>query len=209
MLNSCVGFSQTNQKWVQRTMNFKATGVGLLLLFSALSPSSHAAITVIGTGLAQECYQAAEREVAPRRGLEICNNALTSEVLTPRDLSATYVNRAIFKMRLKDTQGALDDFAAAERANARLADIYVNRGMLYLTLNRNDEAFKDLNMGLSLGSARPQLAYYGRAIAHENAGRIKEAFLDFRKANELEPEWDLPKQELTRFKVVETPSPAS
>jgi tetratricopeptide (TPR) repeat protein len=182
----------------------RAIGLFTGLLMGAAPAISHAATTVIGAGLAQECYQAAEREIAPRRGLEICSNALASEILTPRDLSATYVNRAIFKMRLKDQDGALNDFAAAERANAALADIYVNRGMLYLTLNRNDDAFRDLNKGLELGSARPQLAYYGRAIAHETAGRLREAFLDYRKASELEPEWELPKQELLRFKVTPT-----
>jgi hypothetical protein len=40
-----------------------------------------------------------------------------------------------------------------------------------------------------------------RAIAHENLGDLTAAYRDYSKAAELDPDWDAPKKELTRFTV--------
>jgi hypothetical protein len=48
---------------------------------------------------------------------------------------------------------------------------------------------------------RPELAYYGRAVAHELAGQVRAAYQDYRQASRLDPKWRQPKLELARFRV--------
>ncbi len=81
------------------------------------------------------------------------------------------------------------------------ARTYVNRGAAYVGSSRYDEGLAQIDRGLALGVKDPQKAYYNRAIAHENLGDVKAAYLDFSKAAELDPDWQAPKQELTRFTV--------
>ena len=42
---------------------------------------------------------------------------------------------------------------------------------------------------------------HARPIAHENLGDLTAAYRDYSKAAELDPDWDAPKKELTRFTV--------
>ena len=48
---------------------------------------------------------------------------------------------------------------------------------------------------------RPELAYYGRAVAHELTGEVRAAYRDYRQASRLDPKWRQPKADLARFKV--------
>jgi tetratricopeptide (TPR) repeat protein len=172
----------------------------------SLSAPAWAASTVLGGGMGEACYQGARDEISPRMGLDMCTEAIDKEAMNLRDLAATHVNRGIFRMRLKDGPGALADFDRAARLQPRMGDIYVNRGVLLLTMNRDTEAMAELNRGLELGSERPEIAYYGRAVLHELAGRFKEAYTDYQKAVELAPKWSLPRDQLQRFKVVPAPA---
>ena len=48
---------------------------------------------------------------------------------------------------------------------------------------------------------RPAIAYYGRAVAHELGGNVKQAYRDYRQASLIEPKWRDPQTELARFTV--------
>ncbi len=48
---------------------------------------------------------------------------------------------------------------------------------------------------------RPELAYYGRAVANELTGQVRAAYEDYRQASRLDPNWKDPKAELARFSV--------
>ncbi len=68
-----------------------------------------------------------------------------------------------------------------------LGDGYVDRGAALMSLGRYDQALTDLNKGISLGSHRPQNAYYDRAIIDEHNGDIRAAYDDYKKALDIEP----------------------
>ncbi len=62
-----------------------------------------------------------------------------------------------------------------------------------------------ISQGLDLNPARPEVAYYTRAIANEALGRTRAAYDDYRQAAALKPEWSEPKNQLKRFSVVGKP----
>ena len=83
----------------------------------------------------------------------MCEEALTQEVLRPRDRAATLVNRGILKTLLPDSDGALSDYNAAILLMPNLGDAYINRGLLYLQRGDNDaQAAEEITRGLALGS---------------------------------------------------------
>jgi hypothetical protein len=55
---------------------------------------------------------------------------------------------------------------------------------------------------LALGTTKPALAYYIRAMAQEQSGNVKAAYADLLKASQLAPTWGLPRQDLKRYQVV-------
>ena len=72
----------------------------------------------------------------------------------------------------------------------------------YLALHRYKEALGDLNKGIDMGAREPQIAYYDRAIVNEALGNIRDAYEDYKKAVEIQPDFTLAIHELERFRVV-------
>ena len=70
-----------------------------------------------------------------------------------------------------------------------------------VALKRWAEGLAALTKGIDIQPQEAEKAYYNRAIANEELGRVKEAYYDYLKAAELKPEWEQPKMQLTRFTV--------
>ncbi|HEY0412759.1 MAG TPA: tetratricopeptide repeat protein [Allosphingosinicella sp.] len=168
-----------------------------------LAGPAAAAVTVIGSTSARLCYEAAEaRTTAGPDGMNRCNEALNEDATTEHDRVATYVNRGILKLRTGRIDEAIADFDAAIALDPSQAEAYLNKGMA--VLRRPDgwsEALALFDIALAKRTHRPAIAYFGRAVAYELAGKVKEAYLDYREASRLEPGWAQPKAELTRFTV--------
>ena len=47
----------------------------------------------------------------------------------------------------------------------------------------------------------PEIAYYGRGLAHEDVGNVKAAYDDLQRAVALKPKWDAPAKDLARYQV--------
>ena len=179
---------------------------GTLLLIAALAGSAApaaAAITVIGNSSARMCYEAAESRSADTFGsLDRCDEALEDPSLPIHDRTATYVNRGILKLRLNRTEEAISDFDAAIAQDPNQAEAYINKGMAVL---RRDGGWSDavalFDMAIEKRTRRPAVAYFCRAVANEMGGRIKQAYLDYRQASLIEPNWRQPRTELSRFTV--------
>lgn len=186
-----------------RSLSAFVTGVISAGAFAALPAA--AAVTVMGTGLAQSCYQAAEFNGDAKDGINACNTALSEQALTLQDRASTYVNRGILRARIDDTAGALSDYDTALRLKPDLAEGYIDRGANFISLKRYQAALDDLNKGLTLGANEPHIAYYDRAIVHESLGNIRAAYEDYKKAVELQPDFALAIKQLQRFKVVRKP----
>jgi tetratricopeptide (TPR) repeat protein len=163
--------------------------------------NAQAAVTVLGTGPAQECFQAAEFGRDPSTGIDKCNAAMDTP-LTPRDHAATLVNRGVLRLALHQNDRALADIDSGIAIAPDLGDAFIDRGAVSIALGRYPQALEDLNKGIALGAHRPEVAYYDRAIVFEQQGDIRAAYNDYKKALEIEPGFEPAAKELKRFRVV-------
>jgi tetratricopeptide (TPR) repeat protein len=178
------------------------TGIVLVSLAAITTTQAHAAITVLGNGLARSCFEYAEFGGIARDGVQTCNNAIEETALPVKDLAATYINRGILKSRTEDPEGALADYNKGLSLDAALGEGYVDRGAVMIVLRRYDDALADIDKGISLGSNRLEIAYYDRAIVQEALGNIRGAYQDYKKAAEIKPDFTLAIEQLSRFRVV-------
>jgi Flp pilus assembly protein TadD len=161
-----------------------------------------AGVTVIGAGNARMCYVAAESKLPPRAiDMRRCNEAVTEERGDPAVMVATFVNRGILRLRRGDIAGAMADFDEATALNPEEPEAYLNRASALLRREEVVSAIAQFDTAIAKQTRRPALAYYGRAVAHEEAGNVRAAYRDYRRASELAPAWDQPRRELTRFRV--------
>jgi tetratricopeptide (TPR) repeat protein len=168
---------------------------------------AQAAVTVIGPGPANLCYEAADSGRTTHEGIGFCNEALAG-ILSTTDRAATYINRGVLELNVAKTNAAQDDFNAGIEINPDLAEGYVDRGATYIAQRRYADAIKDINKGLALGAKQPHIAYFDRAIADEGLGNLQAAYEDYRQALVIDPDFTMASDELKRFKVVEKPSGA-
>lgn len=176
--------------------------ISALLAATSFASEANAAVTVLGNGLGASCFQAAEFGVDPKSSIETCTLAIQQEPLSRTDRAATYVNRGILRSQVGDQSGALADYNAGISMDANHGEGYIDRGATYIVLQRYDDALNDLNKGIAMGAHKPHIAYYDRAIVDEAMGNVRAAYQDYKKAVELQPDFSLASEQLTRFKVV-------
>jgi tetratricopeptide (TPR) repeat protein len=170
---------------------------------AGLAVPAAAAVSVIGSSSARLCYEAADARGIPSDfNIGHCDEALRNEPLTDYEITATYVNRGILKLRRNNVDGAIADFDAAIARDPNEPESYLNKGMAKLRTNGGwDDALPLFNAAIEKETRRPAIAYYGRAIANELGGHVRQAYLDYRQASQLAPQWDEPKKDLSRFTV--------
>lgn len=161
-----------------------------------------ASVLVLGDNPAADCYEAAGARDSSQQALQYCNEALETGALTERDQVATYVNRGIVKLVGDHFDDAIADFDRAIAMDPNEPEAYLNKGSALLRKNASrDQAISLLNEALERKTRRPEIAYYTRAIAHEESGNVKAAYYDYQRAQEAAPRWSLPARELRRFQV--------
>jgi tetratricopeptide (TPR) repeat protein len=158
-------------------------------------------MTVTGGGNSLACAASAKKGETGVRVEQTCTTALETEPMLPMDRAGTYVNRGVIRLRGQRYGEAVTDFDTALDYKADFAEAYVNRGAARIGLRKFADALSDLNKAITLGVQEPEKAYYNRALAHEWLDDPKSAWLDYQKALALAPDWDLVKQQLTRFTV--------
>jgi tetratricopeptide (TPR) repeat protein len=181
-----------------RALKF-ALALGAVGLAAAASPSQAVTI-VIGGGLATECYATAEFGDA-FTAYDICTRALSNQALSVRDRAATYVNRSVIRLRVRDFNGAINDVDQSIQRWPQLSEPYVNRGAALINLERPREALTDLDKAITMGLEKVHLAYYNRGLAKEKLNDARGAYADYRKALELDPNFTLASEQLQRFLV--------
>lgn len=180
------------------------TKLSLLLISTAclclLALPASAATMVLGINTAaQDCYRAAATEHPG--GIPVCTYALTQD-LSKRDRAATFINRGALRFVQKNYQTAIEDSEAAIKTYPRLGEAYLNRGAAMRELGDPALAIQSLDESIRMGFGRLQLAYYDRGMAKEDIGDIKGAYLDYKKALELAPNFKLAADQLKRFKII-------
>jgi tetratricopeptide (TPR) repeat protein len=181
-------------------MRCASFALATLLAAAPLSGTASAYVTVFDSSSANACYQHARDDLSSPEALDDCNSAL-SEALNSRNRAGTHVNRGIIFMNRDAYDRALADFDRAIALEPTLAEGHINRGAALLAQHDYAGAIAAIDRGLALDPEDPSRAYYNRAVAHEELGRLRAAYEDYRRAAELAPNWDVPRTELTRFRV--------
>jgi tetratricopeptide (TPR) repeat protein len=170
-------------------------------VLSLAASSAGAAISVLGGGQAQDCFQAAKADKSDNASVDVCNLALDTEMLTPQDRGGTLINRGVMRLRRGEYEAAHADFNAGIALIPEVGEGWINRGAMFIGERRYKEALGDIDKALSLGLREPAKAYYNRAIAYEGLDDETQAYLDYQQALVLNPGWELPQHELLRFTV--------
>jgi tetratricopeptide (TPR) repeat protein len=188
------------------TKGFAAALAAAGLVMSAQAARADAgSVSILGSNAAQICSDQA-RMVAQggrvsRQGLEACDEAIKHVALSDGELAASYVNRGVIHLAIGNTASAVADDDAALQLQPNLPDALVNRGAAFQAQKRFADAIGDFDRALALSPRHPERVYYNRAMAHEDLGQLKAAYLDYLKASQLAPDWAQPKTELARFTV--------
>ncbi|HEX8622412.1 MAG TPA: tetratricopeptide repeat protein [Allosphingosinicella sp.] len=161
------------------------------------------AVTVLGNSSARLCYEAAEARSSPNLSIiRTCDEAIREEGLSDYERVATLVNRGILKARLGHLDDAIADYDAALNHDPNEAEAYLNKGFALLHVPDAAQQARPLfDTALEKRTRRPELAYYGRAVANELTGQVRAAYEDYRQASLLNPSWRDPKDDLARFSV--------
>jgi tetratricopeptide (TPR) repeat protein len=122
--------------------------------------------------------------------------------LSAHDRAATLVNRGILHTRVDEIGAALVDYNQGLALDSTLGEGYVDRGASEIVLRNFDAALADISKGIDLHAQRPEIAYYDRAIVNEALGNIRDAYADYKKAVEIQPDFQLANDQLMRFRVV-------
>ena len=174
----------------------------LATVIAASSAQADGAATVFGSsGTAKLCYDGADRGGDPGAYIFYCDQALNTS-LSPHDRAATFINRGVIRLELNEVNFALTDFDAGLAIDPSIGEGYVDRGASLIEKKQFAEAIRSIDKGLSLGARRPGLAYYDRAIAHEQMGDLCSAYKDFQLA---QVDNTLASDQLKRFTVVPKP----
>lgn len=160
-----------------------------------------ASVMVLGNDIAVDCSKAAFAGRFDRTAIETCTRALQEEALDRRDRAGTLVNRGVMLTRARKYEAARADLDKAVDLEPTLGEAFVNRGVVMMADRSYAAALVEIERGIALGVDEPAKAYYNRALVHEGLADAKSAYLDYRRAQELAPEWDAPRRQLARFTV--------
>lgn len=168
---------------------------------AAIAGPAAASVIVVGSSPGRQCYEAASNGVGSAEALSICDQALASG-LSEEEVVATYVNRGIVKIHGGRYEAAIIDFDQAIVLNPSEPESYLNKGSALLKGGASPAEAKQLfSEAIERDTRRPELAFFGRAIANELSGDMKSAYLDYKRAQDAAPRWRLPRKELSRFQV--------
>lgn len=176
----------------------------LLLAAAAatLAPMASAQVTVLGGGIARDCYQAVKYNLGkPSEAETICTRALEHEALNLSNKAATYTNRGVLRMRQGAYDAALADYALSKRLRPETGATWLNEGAAYIFKKDYNAALVSLEKAIELNSQDLYAAYYNRAIAREQTGDVEGAYFDFVKSKELNPDYAPTDRQLSRFQV--------
>ncbi len=184
---------------------------GSVMLLAGTAPSALAGATVFiwGANQGQDCSAAAtaaERGgMATEKDIADCTAAVAAAGDIKEVAAAAYVDRGVLHLVRSENGAAISDYNAALRLDPDMQEALLNRGVALMAAGRPAEAVLDFTRLLALAPAHAEKVYFNRAVAREDMKDLKGAYLDYRKAAELDPTWDQPKKELARFTVGHAP----
>jgi tetratricopeptide (TPR) repeat protein len=210
LLNGQNQLRSPRRSFFARKIEMKMPAANLLLaayaILLCLGVPANAIVIVVGNTDARDCFLIARAGNNPSGGIAACDSALKTELLTPHDHAGTFVNRAAMKIALHQIDDAITDYTEAVSIQPNLADAYVDRAIAFIMQKRFDEAMTDVNRSIELGLTHPYMGYYNRAVVEQLSGKFKDAYLDYQKALQMEPDFMLAAERLKDF-VATRPGP--
>jgi tetratricopeptide (TPR) repeat protein len=180
-------------------------GAGMLLAatpsFASLSwPTNDLA----AQGAAKHCADAATAAIADKIVTDVdvakCTKAAKLAGFDG-DRAAALSNRSVLNFQRADYNAAIADSTAALKIDGRLVEAVMNRGAAYLAMHRAGEAVAEFDLALTMAPVHAEKIYFNRAMAREDTGDLKGAYVDYARAAQLAPRWDQPKQQMNRFTI--------
>ena len=183
-----------------------AGSIALLAAAPAFAASTPSPRLFAAGNAAEICAAAAAtaeaRNTATDSDFAACTMAIGMADTAESKLAAAYANRSVLHLVRAEYEDSIADSNAALEADGQLAQAVVNRGVALLLEHRPADATADFTRALAMAPAHQERVYFNRAMAREDLGDLKGAYADYRRALEVNPQWDRPKQELARFTVV-------
>jgi tetratricopeptide (TPR) repeat protein len=183
---------------------------GVIILLPVMKASAFDSVLPLSADPMQQCSDYAARagagDVVAKWSVKACDQAVDRARGMHDELAAAYVNRSVIHLAFQQYDAALADSDAAIRVKAGIPQAHINRGIALSAEKRNKEAGQAFTDALALNPAHAEIVYFDRAMAREDSGDMKGAYLDYRKAAQLAPTWDTPKQQLARFSVAHSPN---
>jgi tetratricopeptide (TPR) repeat protein len=173
----------------------------VVLALASVPCAANASVLTVGGAYAYSCYQAADGEGASLASLDACDHALAEEALTSQDRAATFVNRGILRLRRANLDQADSDFDAALKLTPNEAEAWLNKAILNARFRKSVDALPYVAKALENNTRQPAIAYFVRAMANEDSGKVGAAYQDYQRARTLAPKWAEPAIELQRFQV--------
>ena len=187
----------------------KLSAAAILGLLAGAGAMAQESVTVLGPSLFQECGTAAA--TAQRTGhvglndIQTCDGAIGRSWSTVGETATAFVNRGTLHLVRGENDKAINDFTQAIKADPNLAAAYNDRGVALSATHHQADAIRDFTQALALKAENPDQVTFNRALAYEDSGDLKHAYIDYRKAAELNPSWEQPARQLARFNVKAAP----
>src|ERR1700753_2381987 len=141
-----------------------------IALFAA-APSYAQSVMTAGPSVQEDCFRAAQ----------------SAHALSQLSRAGTLVNRGTLQAAAHNDDAAVADFNAALTRDPNLAPAYMSRGAVMLRTGRYQEARADFTRAIDLQGSDLHVAYFNRGEAQEASGNLVAAYHDYRKAQELAP----------------------
>jgi tetratricopeptide (TPR) repeat protein len=156
----------------------------------------------IQLSIEQRDRQLREEKARRRRGIASVSGAVLM-IMTTLGLTAWYQSKQaelnfaiakhysqafIFMAEYGNKKGALNEFTQALRLNPNNANLYYNRGFVYIKLGNNKGAIEDYTQALRLNPKYTK-AYNNRGFVYIKLGNNKGAIEDYTQALRLEPNY--------------------
>ena len=186
------------------------TAAAIAALTAGTGAMAQESMTVLGPSLFEQCGTFAAN--AQRTGhvgnldVQICTDAIRRSWSTAGETANAFVNRGTLHLVRGENDKAIKDFNHAIEADPNLAAAYNDRGVVLAAMHRQNDAIRDFSQALALKADDQAQVVFNRALAYEDQGDLKHAYIDYRKAAELNPGWDLPNRQLARFNVKSDPA---
>lgn len=163
-------------------------------LLAAIVVPAQAAMNVVTSTLAHECYQHA---IKPQgSGADICSRALANTKMSDSDKTATLVNRGIIYNAARQLKLAISDFDAALKIEPNFSEAYLNRGNSYFYQDKLDKALADYTKAIDLKVKEMDYAYFNRSLVHRKLKQFAAARADLQAALGANPQFKPAKDQL-------------